>query len=141
MTEREFNQVLIEHWEDGWDTLHPPDPSDPDHVPYTYDNEIFESALRWVRLSVRHTVSKQTTMGSAPSRRFEREGFVMVQVFANVNVGRGELADLAADVRTVLEGKRFAGLVIHAGSTQETPSDGVWAMTVISLPFRYVELR
>lgn len=141
MTERESYEAILTQFESVWDVLHPPVSSDPDYAPYAYDNEIFESVERWVRLSVRHTVSRQTTMGSAPNRRFEREGVVFVQVFALPNVGRGALADLAADVRTALEGQRLSGLVLHAGSTQEVSTDGVWAMLVVSIPFRYSETR
>lgn len=141
MTEREAIQAIKTQWIEEWLTLHPDDPNDPDYCPFTFDNEIFETATRWARLSVRHTVSRQATMGSAPSRRFEREGVVMVQLFGNIDAGRGDLADLAADVREVLEGQRLGDVVLHAGSTDEQPTDGVWAMSAISIPFRYTENR
>lgn len=141
MNEREAKQAIIDEWEAEWPTLHPPDVDDPDYCPFTYDNEIAESTTRWARLSVRHTTSAQTTMGSAPSRRFQREGVIFVQLFGNTDAGCGELSDLAADVRTVLEGQRLGDLVIYAGLTQEQPTDGVWAMATVQLPFRYTELR
>lgn len=146
MTEAEATQAILEAWEDGWDPLHPEDPDDPEHVPYTYDNEVFDTGSlgdlgAWARVSIRHSTGRQATMGSAPSRKFERRGFIMVQLFAPIDQGRTLLSELADDVRTALEGVRSSELLIHEGVTEESPSDGRWAMSVVTLPFRYTQTR
>jgi hypothetical protein len=142
VTEREFIEALLQHWEDGWDDLHPQDPEDPDHVPYVYENEIGSSTTSWVRLSVQHTTSEQVTMGSAPSRKFHRQGNVFVQVFCPIDQGREPLSGLLDDARTVLEGQNVGeGANLHAGQTRESATDGAWNMATLVVPFRYVEMR
>lgn len=146
MTEREAIEGTYQLFAEGWAALHPGDPSDPNHVPYTFRDEVFGAdqlgALEaWVRVSIQHTASDQVTHGSAPSRKFERRGNVFVQVFAPIDQGVGLLATLAGDARTVLEGQRIDDLCIYAGRTEESPGDGRWAMTVVVLPFRYTEVR
>lgn len=134
MTEREAYEAIYQRMDDTWPGLQPA-------VPYTFDNEVFESAASWARVSVNHTVSQQVTMGAAPNRKFHRQGNVMVQLFSAANAGRGTLADLAASVRTVFEGQSLSGLHLYAASTNEVPTDGVWAMSVVVIPFRYSETR
>lgn len=134
MTERQAIEAIYQLWLDSWPTLRPT-------VPYTFANEIFESAASWARLSLIHTTSRQMTMGAAPSRRWERNGYVFVQLFAPPDAGRGALADLAEDVRVALEGKRALEINLYAAATNETPTDGAWAMTAVSVPFRYVQTR
>lgn len=134
MTEREAIEAVLQRWNDGWTTLHP-------EIPWTTRGEVFSSEASWARISVQHSTAEQTTMGSAPSRKFERRGNIFVQLFVQENQGAGALADLAEDVRDVLEGQRLDGLTIYAGRTEEAPSDGVWAMAAVVLPFRYTHER
>lgn len=146
MTEAEATQAILEQWEDGWDPLHPEDPSDPEHVPYTYTNEAFTSdALgdlgAWARVTVRHSTANQASMGSAPNRKFDRRGVVIVQLFAPIDAGTLLLAELADDVRTALEGYRSGELLLHEGATSDIPDDGAWAQKSVTIQFRYTDTR
>jgi hypothetical protein len=146
MTEAEATQLILARWEDEWDILHPPDGGDPAYVPYTYTSEGFATdALgdlgSWVRLTIRHTTSKQLTQGSAPYRKWERRGLILVQLFAPIDQGVGALATLAGDVRTCLEGYRAEDLNLYEATTADEREDGVWAMKTLSIRFRYVETR
>jgi hypothetical protein len=146
MTEIEAINAILSQWKTGWQALHPTSESDPQYVPWTTTNEDFApdqlGALgAWARISVQHTAAEQATMGSAPSRKFERRGNVFVQLFAPKNNGVALLATLAEDVRTVLEGGRLGEVNIYAGRTVELPEDGVWAMATVILPFRYTRTR
>lgn len=135
MNEREAEQAIITQFKTAWAVSHPAD------APIVLDNEIGETTSKWVRLDVQYTTSQQVTMGSAPNRKFRRNGIVMVQLFSPANQGRGPLADLATDAREALEGKHLGELHLHAGSTQKQPTDGVWAMAVVTVPFWFTETR
>ena len=146
VTELEAINAILSRWKTGWEALHPSSLSDPQYVPWTTTNEDFApdqlGALgAWARISVQHTVAAQTTMGSAPNRKFERRGNVFVQLFAPKNAGVALLATLAEDVRSALEGERVNGLNVYAGRTIEVPEDGAWAMSTVVLPFRYTRIR
>lgn len=141
MTEAQAIEAICQHWIDGWLPLHPGNPLDPNHVPFTFDNEEFASVPTWARVSVVHTVSEQGSMGGPGTRRFERRGQVAVQLFGSVDVGRQALARLADDVRSFLEAAAItaASGTVHtyAGTTREGPPDGAWHMTLLTVPFWY----
>jgi hypothetical protein len=146
MTEKQAMEAVLERWETAWEALHPEDAEDPNHVPYTFENEEFRAAPSWARVALVHTSTKQVTMGQAPNRQFERRGNVVVQLFGVVDRGRAPLDELAGDVRTVLEGRSLAvtagdAITIYAGQTDEKATDGAWHMVNITLPFRYYETR
>lgn len=146
MTEREAIEAILETWESGWETLHPVATTDPACVPWTTTNEDFQAdqlgALgAWARVSIIHTTADQVTMGDVGTRKFDRRGNVYVQLFAPVGSGVGLLADLAGDVRSVLEGVRLSGLTLHAGRTQEGAEDSRWAMHTVVIGFRYTDTR
>lgn len=134
MTEAQAIEALTQRWIDAWPGL--------SAVPYTFDNEIADSADSYVRVSFVHTVRAQQTMGSDGGRKFESRGYIFVQLFGPVNVGMKTLAELADKARSVYEGRRLAEeLTTYAGSTRESPTDGRWAMRTITIPFAYEELR
>jgi hypothetical protein len=141
VTEAEAIEAILEQWETGWELLHPEDPSDPDHVAFTFDNEAALSFDTWVRFSIVHTVRHQATMAPKGSRKFMSQGYIAVQIFVTSNTGTQLAAELADDVRTVLESTEtiVAGqpLSIYAGSTTGNTTDGRWLMRVVTLPFTY----
>ncbi len=154
MNESQAHQAILDLWEDGWDELHPQDVDDPDYVPYTYDNESFTTdALgelgAWVRVTIQHSTRRQTTMGSAPYRKWENNGRVFVQIFTPVDQGRALKSSLADDVRTVLEGKRMEDMRTHEAVTRgeawfatgPSSEDGVWAQSTVVVSFVYTETR
>lgn len=148
VTEREAIEAILDQWKTGWEALHagsasPTDPPAATAVPWTTRNEQFDTdgLTSWVRIAIIHTTADQTTVGSAPNRKFERRGNVFVHLFAPVDAGYGTLADYADDVRTVLEGKRLDGLLLYAARTEEQPTDGTWAMATVVIPFVYVDTR
>lgn len=146
MNEREAVEAILEEWADGWDLLHPGNVSDPEYCPWTDQNVDFTTeqlgALgAWARISINHTTRAQVTSGAVGSRKFDTRGQVFVQLFAPVGNSLGRLADLAGDVREVLEGKRLGALNLYAGASQPLPDDGTWARSVVVVSFRYTETR
>jgi hypothetical protein len=143
VTEAEANLAILQQWEAGWGALHG---AGAEYVPTTYDNEAYEKddlgALgAWARVSLRHSVRSQRTMGSAPYRKFESRGYVFVQIFAPIDNGRALRSRLADDVRTVLEGQRLGELLLHEATTRDEREDGVWSMSTIVVEFRYTDTR
>jgi len=147
MTEAQAVEALYEQWQTGWEIIHPSIVGDPERVPYTFTNESFSDDQvgdlgAWVRVSMNHATAGQITHNKPPSRRFERRGEVFVQIFAPVDAGVLLLAELADDVRSVLEGVRIGDdFCTYAGRTQPNPEDGQWSMATVVIPFRYVETR
>lgn len=134
MTEAQAIEALTQHWIDTWPGL--------SAVPFTFDNEIADSAASYVRVSFVPTVRAQRTMGTEGGRQFSNRGQVFVSLFGPVNVGVKALYELAAHVRTVYEAQRIADEILtYAGSTRRSPSDGVWEMVTVTIPYWFDELR
>ncbi len=143
MTEAQAIEAILQHWEAGWEAIHPAAPADLDHVPWTAENETFDSVAAWVRISIVPTVSNQASMAGVGFRRWARMGQIAVQIFTDVNAGDQARALLADDVRTVLEGASISTAGVsepvraYAGSTTDKTTDGAWNMCVVTVPFRY----
>ena len=141
MTEKQAVDAILQAWQDGWEALHPDDPEDPDYVPYTFNNETFETVATWVRVTIVPMVSNQASLGAV--RRWARTGEIAVQIFARPNEGLGTIAILADDVRTVLEGQSIhtAGVdepvCTYAGSSGSPSNDGAWQQLLVRVPYRY----
>lgn len=140
MTEAQAIEAILQHWKTGWTAAQP-------SVPWVTDNEIGDAAASWVRITIQPTASAQATMGRAPQRRWARRGQIAVQVFTPINQGDALAADLADSVRAVLEGERISTsgvdepVCTYAGSSSPRQSDGVWHMTMVTVPFRYDQHR
>lgn len=139
MTEAEAIEAIQQRFIDGWTAIHPADPEDPDHVPFTFSGEVFDSSDTWVRLSVNHSTRNQMTAGA--TARFDSRGNIMVQLFGSIDIGATQLAELAEDVRTVLEGIRLQDIVIRAGASRPAGTDGRWEMKIVTLPFEVEQQR
>ncbi len=133
MTEAEAIDALAQHWIDEWPSL--------SAIPFTFDNEIADGAAQYVRVSFVPTVRNQATMGTEGGRKFQMRGQIFVQLFGAVNVGGKPLFELAGKVRQVYEARNIDGIHTYAGTTRQTPSDGVWAMATVTVPYLVEELR
>jgi hypothetical protein len=155
MTELEAINAIYTTLIAGWETaplgLHARDAttypavaSDPKYVPLALKNETFAPAQlgamgAWVRATIRWSVAEQTTQGRAPIRKYERRGFVIVDLFAPLNEGTAKLALLAKDVRTVLQGLNIDGLNIFVGESRNGPDDPDWATQSVVFLFAFEE--
>jgi hypothetical protein len=107
---------------------------------YTFDNEKFTppSSAPWVRLSVRHMVFSQETLGKIGIRKFMRTGKVFVQVFTPQDIGTQEADILVDQVRAIFEGQILSGPIWfkNADVTENGVSNG-WYMVTVSIDFQY----
>lgn len=133
MTEAQAVEAIYQRWNTTWPTLEP-------DVSFVFENEVAPSEDEWVRVSVRHTFAEQATVGVS-GRKWRREGFVMVQIFAAANNGTARLSELVGHAREVLQGQTLGngGDVVHLyeATPEEVPTDGRWAMRVVRVRFRY----
>lgn len=138
MTEAQAIEAILQYWEAGWAPLNPA-------IPWTADGEVFEAVTSFVEVQISHSDRHQVTIGS--NRRFATTGTIQVVLHGDINVGRQALAELADDVRAVLEGVAITALgidepvVTFAGSTQNETTEGRWMMSTVSVPFRYDRIR
>lgn len=110
---------------------------------YTFDGENFSEPASgpWLRVSVRHSVSGQATLGQVGNRRFERAGAVLTNIFVPANTGRALADTLAGLVRTIFEGVSFGEVYFFESDCRETGIDGLWYGVVVESKFFYNETK
>lgn len=125
-------EELAQLFSAGWSSRRPA-------VPLALEGESFDAADQWARFSVIHATRHQTTFGGG-TRRVEVRGFAAVQLFAPANAGQLELAAMAEDARSVLDGVTGAIVTTYQGTTRPAGEDGRWIVALVVVPFWYVEL-
>jgi hypothetical protein len=140
VTELEATNTALTLWRDGWEALHPTDTSDPQSVPWTTDDEVYQPDNLgplgcWARIVLRPATDQQLTQG--PVAMNEATGVLIVQLFGPTNEGTAKLTSLADDVRTVLKRKRVGELRTLDAASSAPASDGVWAMRIVTVEVRY----
>ena len=100
--------------------------------------------LPWVRLTVRHFGGGQESLGDVGSRKYNRTGSVLVQVFVPQGEGGIRTADtLAHEARGLLEGKTLNSNSIRlfdAEIREIGPTEG-WFMVVVEARMEYTETK
>lgn len=111
--------------------------------PFHFDGEQFTIPASgvWARVKVQHVTSSQETLGKPGTRRFERFGFVYVQLFTDVNTGFAALDDYVAVVKTIFEAQEVSGIVLYAMEHEELPAEDRWQGIVCRIPFAYNETK
>ena len=141
VTEAEAVEAIQEWWESGWESLHPSDPNDPQHIPYAYEAEDFGAVAAFATVTIVNTVRQQTTSGPVGSRRFEQRGYIAVQLFTGKGEGVFDIVSLADDVRAVFEGKALVvgdqEIALFEGASGGTTTDARWSMKLVTIPFWY----
>lgn len=137
MTEAEVDEAIKLQWKTGWEALHPT-------IRYCFENEAFDPVTdsAWARVTIINTVRTQGTQGSHP--RMDDKGYVMVSLFGAVDVGEKTLKTYADEIRAFLELKRIgnpAEIVIRAGSSRPSPTDGKWYMRTVTFPLAAYEQK
>jgi len=101
-------------------------------------------AAPFARIAIHHGTGQQRTLGQTGSRRFERQGTVVVQILTPISSGGGlRLAQqLAIIVRDAFEGKGTAsGIWFRNVSTREVGPDGTWNRINVTADFLYDEIK
>lgn len=135
MTPNQAKQAILNRWNDEWAGA----------TDTAYDNQHYEpqGETSWVRLSVRHTIGPQDTLGQTGNRKFRRRGFIIVQVFAPLDVGTSTADTLAHNAREVFEATSFDGIDCHNATLREIGQDkhGPWWQVNVEVSFAYDETK
>lgn len=112
---------------------------------FTFDNESFDPPddAAWARLTVRHAIRAQESLGGIGARKFESEGSAIVQCFAPLDSG-ASLADALAEVaRSIFEGKTLLPEVIRFTSAeiQEIGPTDAWYQINCTASFSYTQTK
>lgn len=139
MTEiNEARKALYDRFEVIWVAAH-------STVPRTYDNEGFTPPASgpWVRFSVRHSSSRQETLGAVGHRNFERRGMVLVQVFIEKNAPIKSADTYVTTIKNGLEAISLLddNLVTEACTPREIGPTERWVQTNVECPFWYTDTR
>jgi hypothetical protein len=112
-------------------------------TPYTFDNEEFDQPTdtSWLRLVVRNSVTKQSTLGSIGSRKFLRNGVVFVQLFTPLHTGVAETDRLVLLLQAIFEGFRFTDVWFEYTDVRELGIEGKWFQTSLETTFNYEQTK
>lgn len=115
-------------------------------TPVTIDNEEHNNnagVVPWVRVTIRHDLSTQETLGKVGNRKFARGGSVFVQVYVLGNEGTDEADTLSTTARNVFEGVSLAGTTVRFKDVivRETGPSDKWYQTVVEAVFEYDETK
>lgn len=140
MTQDELETAILQRWESNWEAIHPADPLDPDHVPWTSKNESFDGVDAYVHIAIEPTVRVRTTQGRNRGK-YEARGIIRVRLFGSVDVGGAQLAGFVDEIvgtpttTGVLDEARVGDLIYREGTHRPGPSDGRWEMRVVTVPY------
>ena len=117
-TRNDVKATLLKYFTEEWGT----------RTTVAYDNVEFTPPdnSSWVRVSVVNNNSLQYSLGEEGSRKFERYGLILFQVFTPLNVGTYEGDVLCEDIINIFESKRFGTIHTYSGTYGEVGSDDKW---------------
>lgn len=140
MTEAQAIELISSTFAAGWLVLQP-------DVPYVLENDplpVDDTAGAFVQLTVTLTTSNDTTQG--PSKRVQRNGWIVVKTWTPAGAGRQLAAQLADSIREVFELAPLPSPVdgdepvnTQPGSTQTIGTDGRFFMQMRRIPVWFVQ--
>jgi len=105
------------------------------------DNQISETADKWVRLAVNFETGAQDSLGTAGNRKFLRGGTIFVQVFTPINKGTDDNDDLAVASTNLYDGVRIDDLWMFNGRIRTVGADGEFYQQNAVIDFQYEDVR
>lgn len=135
----EARDKVMLHFTTAWNAQTPPIPlliyddrhrDLPDNAPYA-------------RITMRHNVMDQRTLGNIGNRRFRRFGIITVQIFTLSNQGLATADVFAKVALDAFEGSNTAPDEIHFRNARinEVGEDGPWFQTNVLVDFDYDEIK
>ena len=97
----------------------------------------------WARALVQHTTGRQASLSGATGRkRWERGGFLIVQLFTPALEGQNLADELGSIIRGAFEGYSTpSGVWFRNPRINEVGQDGAWLQTNIFVDFLYDEVK
>lgn len=140
MNQYQARKAIQQRWMTLWPGLS-------GNVPYVFDEDPFAETATYVRMSVGFDDPEQQTLGEPGSRRFERPGSIIVEIFAPTASGSMVLDQLTEHVLTIFEATTFGAAGIEEGircmnSTRGKPSSKGQHVTLsVGVDFEYFQVR
>lgn len=110
--------------------------------PVAYDDVPFDipaSGSAWIRLQIKHNLSKQATLGGVGGRRFRKTGLITAQVFTPFGKGLTASDAFVKVIVGAFEGKTTKpdGVNFYKFTSSEIGQSGDWFQTNIVGTFEY----
>ncbi len=105
------------------------------------DNQLSETADKWVRLTVNFNDGSQNSLGTAGTRKFLKTGLIIIQVFTPINTGTDENDNLAVDSANLYDGVRLQDLWMYNGRIVTIGADGEYYQQNAIIEFDYEDIR
>lgn len=105
-----------------------------------FDDQTYtpQAGTEFVRLSIRHSMGDQKTMGAPGSNRHQLEGGITVQVFTPQGDNLVRASALADKAAGILRGKSASGILFYQVFPREIGPDGRgFYQTHVNARFRY----
>lgn len=117
----------------------------PTGFPYVLGNEKFKAPIDtpWARMTIRHNLGAQQSLGPKGCRRFRREGSMFVQIFSPQETGTHDPAELVEIIQNGFEGEdlpRTSICFLDVTPRENGPSDK-WYQETVEIQFRYYEIK
>jgi hypothetical protein len=143
MTRNEFRDLVYKTFIAGWGS----------ETIYTFENEQFvppepatpgspRAGTPWVRLSVRHSESRQKTLGPVGRRKFEHKVRLVLQIFTVPNTGLKRSDQLAQKFFEIFD-EDLGRATVFGGETayRERGTAEGWQMSEAWVDYTYDETR
>ena len=108
------------------------------------ENDAMPQVAPFAMVSFGPILEVPLTAGPAGTRKVECRGLILVKIWVAPNQGRKQFSTLADATRTIFNGQVLSSngedLIILAGSTGATGTDGGFFMGMVSFPFRYYDV-
>lgn len=131
--------LILDHFTTAWNAQTPPVPL------LLYDDRHRDLPANdpYARITVRHNVMDQRTMGNTGNRRFRRFGVITVQIFALSNQGLATADVFGKVALDAFEGSSTAPDEIHFRNVRvnEVGEDGPWFQVNVIADFDYDEIK
>jgi hypothetical protein len=111
---------------------------------YTFANEEFSQPTAdqsWVRLTMINYDGGQETMGKKGSRRYERYGLIIANIFTPIEAGTSKGDELGTALQVLFEGERFNGVVVNNSTIRDKGVEDQWYHTMFEAEFIFYETK
>lgn len=125
-------KAIVDRWNTLWAS----------ETPTWYDNEkVKTDVAEWARLTIRHEVGAQDSLGPPAARKYVYGGRIFVQLFVARDAGGARLAVLQQQAIDVFIGARFDGVWVTRAIPRELGEDGKWSLARVEFEFSYEQTR
>lgn len=113
-------------------------------TPVYWDNESTDTVKKnipWVRGSIRLAVGGQQTLGSPGNRMFNRQGYLIFQVFIPSNKKTRVSDELVQEILDIFDGAEVGDINIIKGSPTYVNMENAWYQQNVQFDISFSEFK